>query len=55
MGGSNSEPLWRVGNHQPRNIYRDNVQVAVTVGPEDEAAELAARICKAMNDMDDPL
>lgn len=46
-----TEPVerWRVGNHQPRNIYVDNEFVAVAIGPSDEAAELAQRFCLAMN------
>lgn len=40
---------WRVGNHQPRNIYLDNEFAAVCIGPADVAADLALVICEALN------
>jgi hypothetical protein len=41
---------WRVGNHQPRNIYYDNHFVAVTLGCDTQAAVQAAGICTILND-----
>lgn len=46
---------WRVSNHQPRNIYYRNVEVAVAVGSEADAADVAQRICEAMNYLDQRL
>lgn len=43
---------WRVGTKVPRNLYRDDVEVGVMVGPLDEAAELAAVIAQRMNELD---
>jgi len=46
---SEDEPRWRVGRHQPRNIYRNNREVAVAVGPDEEAAQVAEMLCAAAN------
>jgi hypothetical protein len=40
---------WRVGRHQPRNVYLDGRMVLVVVGADAEAAKLAQAICDAMN------
>lgn len=40
---------WRVGNHQPRNIYLDDEFAAVCIGPDDIATDLALVICEALN------
>jgi hypothetical protein len=41
--------MWRVGRHQPRNIYYDNNVVAVTVGSDNHSAIHAAIICATLN------
>lgn len=41
--------IWRVGNHQPRNIYLDNEFAAVCIGPAEEAADLPLIICELLN------
>lgn len=40
---------WRVGRHQPRNVYRGDEFVAVVIGPDDEAGGRAAYIAEAVN------
>lgn len=45
---------WRVGRHQPRNLYVGEVMVGVMVGPETEAASAAASVVRAMNTVADP-
>jgi hypothetical protein len=40
---------WRVGNHNPRNLYIGDEHVAVTVGDNVAAGALAHRIVAAMN------
>ena len=47
-------PRWRVGTHQPHNIYCDNVHVAVALGEPKAAARMAQRICDSMNYNDVP-
>ena len=47
------EKGWRVGRHQPRNIYADGQFVLVALGPDDEAAALAAHVCATMNALAD--
>lgn len=44
-----AEPRWRVGRHQPHNVYCENVHVAVALGEPRAAARMAQRICDAMN------
>lgn len=40
---------WRLGKHQPRNIYYNNQFIAVVVGEEEDAANNAWSICYALN------
>lgn len=41
--------IWRVGRHQPRNIYYDDEFVAVAIGDAALAADVALIICAALN------
>lgn len=43
---------WRVGRHQPRNVYRGDEFVAVMVGEDEWAYALAEQIVRAMNDQE---
>lgn len=45
----NDDTTWRVGRHNPRNLYIGNQHVAVTVGADEQARDLAERIAAAMN------
>lgn len=42
--------LWRVGGEVGRNVYLDNVEVAVFVGAEGTAAALARSVVKTLNE-----
>lgn len=42
-------PRWRVGTHQPHNVYENDVHVAVCLGEPKKAAIMAQRICDSMN------
>lgn len=43
---------WRVGRHQPRNVYRGDEFVAVMVGEDEWAYALAEQIVQAMNEQE---
>lgn len=45
------EPRWRTGRSLGRTLYRDDVCVAVCVGPDEEAKATAWAIVEAMNHM----
>jgi hypothetical protein len=45
-----SAGLWRVGGKVGRNVYLDDVEVAVFVGAEGTAAALARAVVKTLNE-----
>lgn len=44
-----SDQPWRVGNHQPRNIYRGDEYVAVVLGDDTLAGVRAREIVAVLN------